>query len=124
MEIYQAKYKTGVYHGYVIKEKGEQTLFEVQQVIKHPKQGDLHQPYEAEVAHFHQRKALAEKEKVWVPTSTVKHVESDFLYDDYQASLEHAFQALYEKMKQRNDAYSEQALLKLDDLKRDYKFAN
>lgn len=61
--LYRFAHKTGSY-GVSIKEEDEnQVLVQVEQVIKHPKQGDLHHPNETENVFFHERKALSQFEK-------------------------------------------------------------
>lgn len=46
--LYRFAHKTGVYAVEVVEENGDQVLVKVLQVIKHPKQGDLHNPNEVE----------------------------------------------------------------------------
>lgn len=61
--LYRFAHKTGVYAVEVVEENGDQVLVKVLQVIKHPKQGDLHNPNEVEGVFFHERKALSLYEK-------------------------------------------------------------
>ena len=42
--LYRFSHKTGVYGVSVKEETGNQILVQIEQVIKHPKQGDLHHP--------------------------------------------------------------------------------
>lgn len=55
--LYRFSHKTGVYGVSVKEETGNQILVQIEQVIKHPKQGDLHHPNETEGVFFHERKA-------------------------------------------------------------------
>ena len=57
--LYRFSHKTGVYGVSVKEETGNQILVQIEQVIKHPKQGDLHHPNETEGVFFHERKALS-----------------------------------------------------------------
>ena len=58
MKLYRFSHKTGSYGVTIVEENGDDVLVKVEQVIKHPKQGDLHNPTETEGVFFHERKAL------------------------------------------------------------------
>ncbi|WP_018922326.1 kinase-associated lipoprotein B [Salsuginibacillus kocurii] len=120
--VVQAKYKTGKYVAEVVEKKDAKTLIKILAVLKHPVQGDLHNPKQVDVPLFHQRKALAQFEKVWVPTSTVKEYEGDV--PDYKESLHQAFMAQYDQLKDSDDEWSQAALRQLEDLKSDYRFSS
>ena len=42
--LYRFAHKTGSYGVSIKEDDGDQVLVQVEQVIKHPKQGDLHNP--------------------------------------------------------------------------------
>ncbi|SPZ97248.1 kinase associated B family protein [Staphylococcus aureus] len=49
MKLYRFSHKTGSYGVTIVEENGDDVLVKVEQVIKHPKQGDLHNPTELKV---------------------------------------------------------------------------
>ena len=51
--LYRFAHKTGSYGVSIIEEDDNQVLVQIEQVIKHPKQGDLHHPNETENVFFH-----------------------------------------------------------------------
>ena len=70
--LYRFAHKTGSYGVSIKEDDGDQVLVQVEQVIKHPKQGDLHNPNETEGVFFHERKALSHFEKTLRQTFTTK----------------------------------------------------
>ncbi|SFE35563.1 sporulation phosphorelay system protein KapB [Alteribacillus iranensis] len=118
MKKVQAPYKSGIYIGEPMEEKGDKTLIKVLAVSKHPNQGDLHHPKSTDVPLFHERKALAENEKVWVPTALAQEYEGEV--PDYKASLREALDRLEEKLKNEQNEYGEKALKNIETLKQDY----
>lgn len=62
-DIVKAEVRTGIYAGELIEINGPRALVKVLAVLKHPEQGDLHQPYDPDVAMFHERRALSYTEK-------------------------------------------------------------
>ena len=61
--LYRFSHKTGSYGVSIKEDTGDDVLVQVEQVIKHPKQGDLHNPNESTGVFFHERKALSHYEK-------------------------------------------------------------
>ena len=120
MEMVEAKYKTGRYVGRLVevKEEDNRALFQVLAVKRHPNQGDLHQPKQADVQMFHQRKALAYLEKTWVPYSTVKPFSGEL--EPYDESLLKAWLDAKEKLENEETDWAKQSLLHLIDLASDY----
>ncbi|MFC5714301.1 sporulation phosphorelay system protein KapB [Thalassorhabdus alkalitolerans] len=118
-KIIQAPYKTGVYVGEEIDQKGEKTLVKVRAVLKHPKQGDLHNPKQVDVPLFHERKALAEFEKVWVQTDMLRKYDEE--PPDYKKSLKHAVEKEKDLLREKNDEWSQKALETLETVENDYK---
>ncbi|WP_323702914.1 sporulation phosphorelay system protein KapB [Mammaliicoccus sp. Dog046] len=116
--VYQFPHKTGQYIVEIIEEKGDQLLVKVLAVLKHPRQGDLHNPNEVENVFFHERKALSQFEKRYTTAQFLKAYQSEV--PNYIDSLKQSLYELEEKMKQRNNAYSLQALKCIEQLKVDY----
>src|SRR3954447_11175327 len=88
-----AIYKTGKYIGEVTDIRPAAYLVRVLAVLKHPMQGDLHNPKKTEVSMFHQRRALAFREQTNVPKNMVRVFEESI--PEYKESLSEAV----EKMK-------------------------
>ncbi|WP_078553361.1 sporulation phosphorelay system protein KapB [Bacillus alkalicellulosilyticus] len=116
----RASYKTGIYVGELLEVKAEENkaLIKVVSVIKHPQQGDLHNPKQGDGVFFHQRKALAQYEKVYAPLSTVKPYDGEIV--DYKESLQVAFDKVLADVKDKDDSWSKQSVLQLLELKKDY----
>ncbi len=76
MKLYRFSHKTGSYGVTIVEENGDDVLVKVEQVIKHPKQGDLHNPTETEGVFFHVRKALSHFEKRYTKRSQLR----DFMF--------------------------------------------
>ncbi|MEK4562333.1 sporulation phosphorelay system protein KapB [Staphylococcus sp. FSL K6-3157] len=116
--LYRFAHKTGSY-GVIIKEEDEnQVLVQVEQVIKHPKQGDLHSPTETENVFFHERKALSHFEKRYTTKSHLKLFTEDEL--PYEQSLQQAITKLELKLKDQDTLHAKKSLENLQQLKKDY----
>ncbi|UWF56255.1 kinase-associated lipoprotein B [Staphylococcus hyicus] len=115
---YRFAHKSGVYGVEVVEETQDQILVKVLQVIKHPKQGDLHSPNEAEGVFFHERKALSLYEKRFTTKSKLKPFDVDLL--PYEVSLQRAITQLETKLKTEDTLYNQKSLLCLNELKKDY----
>ncbi|ALM56497.1 MULTISPECIES: sporulation phosphorelay system protein KapB [Staphylococcus] len=116
--LYRFAHKTGSY-GVIIKEEDEnQVLVQVEQVIKHPKQGDLHSPTETENVFFHERKALSHFEKRYTTKSHLKSFTEDEL--PYEQSLQQAITKLELKLKDQDTLHAKKSLENLQQLKKDY----
>lgn len=116
--LYRFAHKTGSY-GVIIKEENEnQVLVQVEQVIKHPKQGDLHSPTETENVFFHERKALSHFEKRYTTKSHLKSFTEDEL--PYEQSLQQAITKLELKLKDQDTLHAKKSLENLQQLKKDY----
>ncbi|WP_029625977.1 sporulation phosphorelay system protein KapB, partial [Streptococcus sobrinus] len=57
-EIVTGIYKTGKYIGEITNIRPQFYLVKILAVINHPVQGDLHNPRQADVPFFHERRAL------------------------------------------------------------------
>ncbi|MDT3995356.1 sporulation phosphorelay system protein KapB, partial [Mammaliicoccus fleurettii] len=106
--LYQFPHKTGQYVVEVIEEKGDQLLVKILAVLRHPRQGDLHSPNEVENVFFHERKALSQFEKRYTTAQFLKAYNEEV--PNYIESLKSSIYELEEKMKKKNNAYSDQAL--------------
>ncbi|KGX89606.1 kinase [Pontibacillus halophilus JSM 076056 = DSM 19796] len=117
-QLVKAHYKTGIYIGRIIEDRGQAYLVEVLAVDKHPQQGDLHNPGQTENVFFHQRKALSFREKANVPKAAAHH------YDDeipaYETSLKDAVEQLKNKLNRRETSFNQRAYENVLDLERQY----
>ncbi len=116
--LYQFPHKTGQYVVEVIEEIGNQLLVKILAVLKHPRQGDLHSPNEVENVFFHERKALSQFEKRYTTAQFLKAYNEEV--PNYIESLKSSIYELEEKIKKKNNAYSDQALKCIEQLKKDY----
>ena len=127
------EYKSGAYIGKAIDVSPPRTLVEIMAVLRHPMQGDLHHPYEPDVPMFHERRASSHREKVWVPTASLKTYEGDV--PAYDESLRRAWEQhvqLVNRMIEEGEAsalanrhpgltlWAEKALVHLRRLESDY----
>ncbi|WP_138090447.1 kinase-associated lipoprotein B [Halalkalibacterium halodurans] len=113
-------YKTGVYAGELMQveqEKGR-ALVKVLAVLKHPMQGDLHNPKEANVPFFHERKALAYYEKAWMPLSQLKPFEGE--PSAYEASLEKALQEMKKSLASDTSEWAKRSIEVLAQVEKEY----
>jgi kinase-associated protein B len=115
--IVKMTYKTGEYIGETVESDGRRLLIKVLAVLGHPTQGDLHHPYDPDAPMFHERKAAAYTEKVWVPVQTAQPF--DGAVPAYRDSLNAALAAEMEKM-DRLKRWAEQCLSQLEEVRKDY----
>ncbi|HLR62738.1 MAG TPA: kinase-associated lipoprotein B [Lentibacillus sp.] len=113
-DIVEVKYNSGKYIGEVLEDRGERYLVKVHAVVKHPTQGDLHNPGETEGVFFQVRKALAHYEKMNVVKSAVKSYDGKI--PDYQTSLQEAVAAIKEKLSKKDTVFNKQSLKQIEDL--------
>ncbi|MFC7392809.1 sporulation phosphorelay system protein KapB [Scopulibacillus cellulosilyticus] len=118
-DIVTTRYKTGEYIAKIIEERDEKrAVVEIQAVLRHPTQGDLHHPNQVDVPLFHQRKALAYREKAVVQTHSLKAYHQEV--PEYKESLRQSLDKAYEQLNKRNDPWADKAKEKLKDLEKDY----
>ncbi|PTG61144.1 kinase-associated lipoprotein B [Staphylococcus chromogenes] len=115
---YRFAHKTGVYGVEIVEESNDQVLVKVMQVIKHPKQGDLHHPNEVEGVFFHERKALSLYEKRFTTKSKLKPFDDEIM--PYTDSLQQAITTLENKLNTSDTPFNQQSLACLEALKTDY----
>lgn len=112
--IVKVEYNSGTYVGKIIEDRRNSWLIETQAILKHPTQGDLHNPNQTEGVAFHERKALAHREKF----NGRKRKTTVFTGEvpDYVDSLKDSFAQLKKELEMRNDDYGNLALARLADL--------
>ncbi len=113
-----AIYKTGKYIGEVTNIGATTYVVKVLGVLKHPMQGDLHNPKQVDVAFFHTRRALAYREQTNVPQNMVKLYEEEI--PDYTHSLRTAVQSLKIQLQENTNPWNQKSLEILTELEQDY----
>ncbi|WP_428911176.1 kinase-associated lipoprotein B [Niallia sp. Krafla_26] len=111
-------YKTGKYIGEITDIRPEHYLVKVLAVIKHPLQGDLHQPKDANVAFFHERKALSFLEQANIPKKMVKPFEEEV--PDYESSLKIVIRNFKLELEKDSSLFAQQSLKNMESLEKDY----
>jgi Kinase associated protein B. len=114
----KADVRSGQYIGEIIEVNGPRAVFKVLAVLKHPEQGDLHHPYNPDVAMFHERRALSYTEKTNVPLRDLKPFDGDV--PDYNVSLQEAVAAQIAAL-DRLMRWSARGLELLKELRKEYK---
>lgn len=117
-DIVQAHYKTGKYVGEIIEDRDHAFLVKILAVLKHPQQGDLHNPGQTENVFFHQRNALAYLEKANISKSSLSPYEGEI--PNYEDSLREALDKLKQKLNAKDDEFSSQAQHQLEQLEKRY----
>lgn len=112
--IVEIDYNSGTYIGEIIEDRGNSWLIETKSILKHPTQGDLHNPNQTEGVAFHERKALAYREKFNGRKRNTKLYTNEV--PDYVDSLKNSFTQLKNELEERNDDYGNLALERLADL--------
>lgn len=118
-EIVTAIYKTGKYIGEITEIRPQHFLVRVLAVLKHPMQGDLHNPKDADVLIFHERKALSYREQANIPYKMVKRFESEV--PDYLESLKDAVAKMKQELTETSSEWAEMSLKAIESLEKDYK---
>ncbi|WP_330949723.1 kinase-associated lipoprotein B [Virgibacillus sp. MG-45] len=113
-DLVRAHYRSGTYIGKIVEDRGDRFLIEVLAVHKHPLQGDIHHPNETKGVFFHERKALAFKEKMNVKKPAVHRFEGEV--PNYGDSLKQAVSVAKDKLKAKDMAFNQLALQKLTSL--------
>ncbi|MBM2658168.1 sporulation phosphorelay system protein KapB [Staphylococcus pseudoxylosus] len=116
--LYRFSHKTGSYGVTIKEEKENSVLVQVEQVINHPKQGDLHNPTETENVFFHERKALSHYEKRYTTKSHLRAFNVETMH--YTESLQQAISKLEAQLKTQNTLHATMSLDNLQRLKHDY----
>ncbi|CAH0137645.1 MULTISPECIES: kinase-associated lipoprotein B [Peribacillus] len=113
-----AIYKTGKYIGEVTDIRPAAYLVKVLAVLKHPMQGDLHNPKQTEVSMFHQRRALAFREQTNVPKNMVRNFDEEI--PEYKESLREAVEKMKCTLSEAQTEWNDKSLQLLEDLAADY----
>jgi kinase-associated protein B len=111
-------YKTGKYIGEITDVRPQHYLVRVLAVLKHPMQGDLHNPKEADVLVFHERHALSFREQANIPKQMVKSFEAEV--PDYQSSLKEAVDKMKKELTDKPSPWADMSLKMFESLERDY----
>ncbi|WP_338788589.1 kinase-associated lipoprotein B [Metabacillus sp. FJAT-53654] len=117
-EIVTGLYKTGKYIGEITDIREMHYLVKVKAVLKHPQQGDLHNPKQADVQFFHERRALAFNEQTNIPKQMVKPFADPI--PDYKESLKQALDTLKDELLQLDTSWAQKSLKLLSTLEADY----
>ena len=113
-----AIYKTGKYIGEITGMSDRFYLVRVLAVVKHPMQGDLHNPKQVDVALFHARKALSYREQTNVPMNMVKPFEEEI--PDYTQSLKKSLEIMKESLSAENTPWNRKSLETINMLENEY----
>lgn len=111
-------YKTGKYIGEITIVKEPNYVVRVLAVLKHPQQGDLHNPKSVDVGFFHERRALAYREQVNIQSVYIKPYNGKL--PSYEDSLTNALEEQYQELQQDGSPFAKIAIEKLATLKADY----
>lgn len=117
-DIVTSIYKTGKYVGEVTDIRPQHYLVRTLAVLKHPMQGDLHNPKEVGYGFFHERKALAFREQANVPKQMVKHYNG--IVPSYEESLKTSIQKLRDELKDDNSEWASLSLKNIASIETEY----
>jgi kinase-associated protein B len=109
--------RSGQYIGELVELNKPRALVKVLAVLKHPEQGDLHNPYNPDVAMFHERRALSYTEKTNVLLRDIKAYTGTV--PDYKDSLITAVEAEIAGL-DRLHRWTAKALEQMQQLKKEY----
>jgi kinase-associated protein B len=112
-----AAYKSGEYIGEIVELRPSKAAVQVLAVLKHPDQGDLHHPMEADVSMFHQRRALSHREVALVPMNSLRRYDGPI--PEYRESLLTAIERDIQTL-EKTKKWIERSLRELDALYSDY----
>ena len=110
--------KTGKYVGEITGERDGAYTVRILAVLKHPMQGDLHNPKQTDVAFFHERKALAYREQANIPAQMVKPYSEEI--PDYRESLMQAVNSLLQELGQEDTAFNAKSIEALRSIMKEY----
>ncbi|WP_337098221.1 sporulation phosphorelay system protein KapB [Paenibacillus sp. YIM B09110] len=116
-DVVRAEVRTGQYACELMELNGPRALVKVLAVLKHPEQGDLHNPYNPDVPMFHERRALSYTEKTNVLLRDLNKYNGQV--PDYKQSLLAAAEAEIAGL-DRLQRWAAKGLEQLIQLKQDY----
>ncbi|MGO4693561.1 kinase [Paenibacillus sp. FSL A5-0031] len=114
----RAEIRSGHYLGELVEINGPRALVKVLAVLKHPEQGDLHNPYNPDVPMFHERRALSFTEKTNVLLRDVKRHTG--IIPEYNDSLRAAAEAEIASL-DRLQRWAAKGLEQMQQLLKEYK---
>lgn len=114
----RAEIRSGHYLGELVEINGPRALVKVLAVLKHPEQGDLHNPYNPDVPMFHERRALSFTEKTNVLLRDVKRHTGTI--PEYNDSLRAAAEAEIASL-DRLQRWAAKGLEQMQQLLKEYK---
>lgn len=117
-DIVKTTYNSGTYIGKIIEDKRNFWLVEVHAVLTHPTQGDLHNRGEVEGVAFHERKALAYREKTNARKRDTVKYDGEVL--DYATSLKQAVTEIKDELQKEDTPFNQLSLEKIADLETHY----
>jgi|SRR5690625_1238597 len=117
-DIVKTSYNSGTYVGKVIEDRRNFLLVEVLAVLEHPAQGDLHQRGQVEGVAFHERKALAYKEKFNARKRMTEKYDDEV--PDYAQSLKTAVETLKRQLEAEESEFNKLSLARINDLEKDF----
>ena len=117
-DLVQTTYNSGTYIGKIIDDKRNFWLVEILAVVTHPTQGDLHHPGQVEGVAFHERKALAFREKTNARKRDTVKYEGEVI--DYAQSLKQAVDSMRKSLKKEDTPFNNLSLEKIADLEKHY----
>lgn len=113
-----AHYNSGTYIGVMEEDRRNFLLVQVLAVKVHPQQGDLHNLGQVEGVAFHERKALAYRERMNVQKRKVEPYDGDV--PDYIESLKNAVNDLKATLSSEDTLYNQKAMEKLVGLEKHF----
>jgi kinase-associated protein B len=121
-DLVRCTYKTGTYLGEVfnLRSDSKTAVVKILAVVKHPLQGDLHNPGKTDVPLFHERRALSYTEKANVPLTHIKPYSGTI--PPYPESLAQAVSEYEEKLSKDDSAFSAASNKALAQIKKSYTF--
>ncbi|CAM3985860.1 kinase-associated lipoprotein B [Paenibacillus alkaliterrae] len=117
-DLVKAEVRSGQYVGELVEYNSPRALVKVLAVLKHPEQGDLHNPYNPDVPMFHERRALSYTEKTTVPIRDISRYLGKV--PDYSESLKAAAAAEIEAL-DRLQRWAAKGLEQMQQLQKEYK---
>lgn len=117
-DIVTSFYKTGKYIGEITDIRPEHYLVRTLAVLKHPMQGDLHNPKEVGFGIFHERKALAFREQANIPKKMVKAFDEPI--PTYEDSLKASLEKLRAELENDNSDWATLSLKNIGILEKEY----
>ncbi|MDG5788447.1 kinase-associated lipoprotein B [Evansella sp. AB-P1] len=117
-DIVTGIYKTGKYIGEITEVKKDRYVISILAVVKHPQQGDLHHPKGINVPFFHERRALAFKEKTNIPKAYIKEYKSEIPL--YVESLKDALKKEKDVLISDESEWAKKSLELLNNLEKEY----